>query len=118
MSAHFAGEMHRAAKDIIEAAQAGSLELAHYRIGALVGMAEANAAGIEVWWDEYDRLPPGGSSLQAEAMTDAEALDEISRILSAEWGSGAQDIDRIAEVVQQSGRQVGLRFRRPLIHWR
>lgn len=55
MSDHFSGEVHRAANAIVAAAKAGDNMLAHYRIGALVGMVEANAHGVEVWWDEWDR---------------------------------------------------------------
>lgn len=52
---HFSGEMERAAAAIITAAKAGDDDLAHFRVGALVGMAEANSHGVEVWWDQFDQ---------------------------------------------------------------
>jgi hypothetical protein len=75
--------MGRAANDIIAAAQAGQMDRTHYLIGALVGMTEANAHGIEVWWDNYaPALIPDGPPL----------IPGVDVHLGERWGQA--DIDR------------------------
>jgi hypothetical protein len=48
-------------------------------------------------------------------MTGDEALDKMSAILCAQFGSGTADLQAIAELVKQTGRPVGNRFTAPAV---